>query len=51
MGLYSELTGLTQDESYNADKWTWGYKYNHAGVREQKQSFSICEGELTVIYN
>jgi len=19
------------------DKWTWGYKYNHAGVREQKR--------------
>jgi hypothetical protein len=28
---------MVYNVSYSAYKWTWGYKYNHAGVREQKR--------------
>ena len=40
MNLLSEFTGLTLYDSYSYDKWTWGYKYNHAGVREQISIFN-----------
>jgi len=28
---------LLPQESFTADKWIWGYKYNYAGQREQKR--------------
>jgi hypothetical protein len=49
--MYSELEGMTQDTSLTPDKWTWGYKYNHAGVREQKRLLTSPHGEGEVIKN
>jgi hypothetical protein len=34
----------SQDESYSYDKWTWGYKYNHTGVRDQKRMLTSPHG-------
>ncbi|MBX3042736.1 MAG: hypothetical protein KF896_03375 [Ignavibacteriae bacterium] len=36
---------LLPHESFTADKWTWGYKYNHAGVREQKRMLTSPHGD------
>ena len=33
------------DASFSADKWTYGYKYNHAGVREQKRLLTSPHGD------
>ncbi|MBX3042725.1 MAG: hypothetical protein KF896_03320 [Ignavibacteriae bacterium] len=36
---------LLPHESFTADKWTYGYKYNHAGVREQKRMLTSPHGD------
>jgi hypothetical protein len=34
-----------KNESYSEGKWTWGYKYNHAGAREQKRLLTSPHGD------
>ena len=48
--ICSSLAGLTTDvDAHDTDKWTWGYKYNHAGVREQKRLLTSPHDEGEVI--
>jgi RHS repeat-associated protein len=45
-GICSSMAGLTTDvDARDANKWIWGYKYNHAGVREQKRMLTSPHGD------